>query len=55
MLGLMIFCAGVILEFIALVLGIIAIFQKTKGRFCAFVATSISTAYIICLVYLVLS
>ena len=55
MLGLMIFCAGIIFEVIALVLGIIGIFQKTKGRVCAFVGTAISTAYIICLVYLVLS
>ena len=55
MLGLMIFCAGIIFEVIALVLGIIGIFQKTKGRVCAFVGTAISTAYVICLVYLVLS
>ena len=55
MVVLVIFFAGVILEVIALVLGIIGIFQKTKGRVCAFVATAISTAYIICLVYLVLS
>ncbi len=55
MLALMIFCVGLSLELIALVLGIIGIFQKTKGRVCAFVGTAISTAYIICLVYLVLS
>ena len=55
MVVLVIFFAGVILEVIALVLGIIGIFQKTKGRICAFVGTAISTAYIICLVCLVLS
>lgn len=54
MLGLMIFCVGISLELIALVLGIIGIFQNTKGRVCAFGGTAISTACIICLVYLVL-
>ena len=54
MLALMIFCVGISLELIALGLGIIGIFQKTKRRVCAFGGTAISTACIICLVYLVL-
>ena len=55
MLGLFLFLAGMIFEVAALILGVIGILQSTKGRVTAFLGTSISTAYSICLLYLALT
>ena len=54
MLGIMIFMYGIIFEVAAFILGLIGIFQKTKLRVTAFLGTAVSTAYSVCLLYLVL-
>ena len=54
MLGIFIFLYGIIFEFGAFILGLLGILQTTKLRVTAFLGTAISTAYSICLLYLVL-
>ena len=55
MLGLLLFMVAIIFEVAALILGVIGILQKAKGRVTAFLGTAISTAYSICLLYLALT